>query len=108
MDFVEGRLKGCCVLSGVGGVERGEIVDYTDVRDDHLQLRGRNHLPDQILYFGYVLVGHFNTGSGGHFDIERELARIGLREEGPPKKWIDRQAHEEDAHEERNSQRRAF
>ena len=49
-------------------------------------------MPDQIFDFGHVLVRHFDAAPRGDFHVEGELAGVGLREEGPAEKRINRQA----------------
>ncbi len=55
---------------------------------------------------GDVLVRDLDAGSGGDFDIERELAGVGLREESPAEERIDRKTGNEDSEQQRQRQRR--
>ena len=54
-----------------------------------LRSDGGTTFADQVLDLGHVLVGHLNSGSRGHLYVERELPRVGLREEGPAQKRIN-------------------
>ena len=58
---------------------------------------GGTIVADQVFDPGDVLVGHFDAGAGGHFDVDGELAGVGLREERPAEERIDRQAGDEEA-----------
>ncbi len=104
MPLIQSCLNGRRILSGIRGVERGEIVDHSNVGNDHLQVRGGNHVPDQILDFRDVLVRDLQAAPGGHLNVERELPGIGLREKGSPQKRIDRQASDEHAEEQSERQ----
>ena len=44
-----------------------------------------------------VLIRHLNAGSGGHFDVDGELAGIGLGEKRQSQQRVNRQAQEEHA-----------
>ena len=52
MALIQSRLNGGGVHSGVGGIERREVVHHSDIRNDHLEFRGRDIVPDQVLDFG--------------------------------------------------------
>ena len=63
---------------------------------------GIDGVPDQVLDLGHILFGHFDARAGGRFQVDGELAGVGLREEGQAEEGIDRQAGDEQAHQERS------
>ena len=50
---------------------------------------------DEIFDLSDVLVRHFNSAACRHLHVDGELPGIGLREEGPAQKRIDRQTGHE-------------
>ena len=93
---IERHLYGCGVLSLIRGVQGGNIVDHTDIRQHHFQIPWLDHSVDHALDPGYIIVGNFDSRSRGSLKINRELARIGLREKRPAHKGKDSQACNED------------
>ena len=75
----------------VGGVERGEARVEADRGNDHVKVGRTDDLADQILHSRHVLFGDFNACSGGHFQVDGELAGVGAREEGHAEERIDRE-----------------
>ncbi len=81
MRFVQLHLDGGGVRAGVGRVQRGEVRNHANIRHDHLEVLRFDFVPNQIFDFGHVLVGYFNARPGGNFEVDAELAGIGLGKE---------------------------
>src|SRR5579864_4788988 len=65
-------------------------------------------MPDQIFHLGYVLLGDFDARPGRDFQIDGELAGIGLREESQSQQRIDRQAEHKHARQCSNGEPRSL
>ncbi len=89
------HLDGAGVLAGVGGVERGEVIDYADVGDYHAEVVRGDDAMDQVFDTLDVLFGDFQAGTGGGLHVDGELAGVGAREEGNAEEGIDPQAEHE-------------
>ena len=87
-DLHERRVHG-----GVGGVDGGEVGRGADIGDDHAQIFGRNHLPDQVLHLGDFVLRDRQPRAAWRLEVDHELAGIGARKEGESQQGEDQQAN---------------
>ncbi len=108
MAFIQADLYGGGVHAGVGGVQRGDVVDHSDIREHHLEILGIDDLVDERFYLGHVIVGDFDAGSGGDLDVHRKLPGVGLRKEREAQEGIDGEAGHKDRQQECQRQSRGL
>lgn len=65
----------------VGRVGRGPVVEHADVGDEHLEVLGRNALPDHVFHLPDHLLRSLHPGPRGRPDADHELAGIDGGEE---------------------------
>ena len=57
-------------------IDRGEPGRDPDVGDNDFQFVGRHHLANNLLHLPDLLVGQFQPGAGGRFEIDHKLPRV--------------------------------
>ncbi len=70
-----------CVFAGVSRIQRRKVIDHADVGYDHFEIVPAHDVPDQVFDLRDVVLGYFDSGARGNFQVNRELTGIGLREE---------------------------
>src|SRR5580698_10720666 len=74
----------------IGGVDCGEAIIDPDIVHDHAEIFGSDLLPDDLFRLGKLLLSDVELGSRRSFDVDDELACVGLREVGEAEKCIQR------------------
>ena len=97
MSFFETCLDECRVHRGIRGEDGRQVRVNTDIRDDHVQVRGLDYASDNGFNLRNVVVAYLDARAAGHADVDHKLARVGSREVGAPKKWKEQSQDQNDA-----------